>query len=129
MAKTARGGDPHSAVSVLKKRIWEIVGFHTLVVPTDRIDIDLPVLPAVQAATSTDPYGSIPTSQDSANDSTRQALLLRECCYGEVAKAVKSINGSCPDILFTILKESINGITRKALRLCKYVYSSLVYMH
>jgi hypothetical protein len=56
-------------------------------------------------------------------------LLDRDRGNGEVAKAVETIIGGDPNIAFTILKETCNGIAGETVRLRKRVRLSLVHMH
>src|SRR5262249_15233811 len=143
VAELAERGDPNSSAIILKQRIRDksvefpfafiAAGYWLCAAPGLCAALaenrNLPVIPSVQAAISAEPDASIPVCKNGPDNGMRQTLVHSKCGDSEIAKAVEPVSGSYPNIAFTILKESGNGLARKAVRLRKHIGPSPVYMH
>ncbi len=117
-------GDPNSSAIILKEGgciVWQSA-------VSLAVDRNLAVIPSVQAIGSTEPNAAIPGRQDRPNAGIGQTLLDRNRRDGEVSKAVEAIQGGDPDIAFTILKETSNGVAGETVRPRKLIRPSLVHM-
>src|SRR6185436_3854181 len=91
-------------------------------------DRDLPLSPSSQAGSGTNPDASISVRHDRSDTFAGETLLGRNRRNGNVAEAVEACTGRYPDIAFAILEQVDDGVTGKAVQLCKPVDVPLMEM-